>query len=73
MPSVGIKIRNMTMKKEYITPVINVVEINVEGMLLSGSTTVDPNEPVIPRGSNEYRDYEDSSRPGSGNVWDQGW
>lgn len=64
------------MKKKYITPELEIIEIGLDGVILSmsndGEDSIDPNPP----GS----DVEDpfggrdvNSRPGSGNIWDQGW
>lgn len=62
----------MTMKKEYITPELEIIEIGLDdGILMS---------PSVELGGEEddgfaRDDYNDNtpSRPGSGNVWDQGW
>ena len=59
------------MKKEYISPEVEIIEVGLHGTLMSPSVSeTDPDKPLDSRD-----DYDDStpSRPGSGNVWDQGW
>lgn len=60
------------MKKEYITPEVEVIELASCTVLLASSdlTEIEPDRPLDSRD-----DYNDNtpSRPGSGNVWDQGW
>ena len=59
------------MKKEYITPELEIIEIGLDGTLMSGS--VPEKEPDQPLDSRDDYDDNTPSRPGSGNVWDQGW
>ena len=59
------------MKKEYISPEVEVIEMSYCSNILSSS---------LPEGGDDEElgsrdDYNDNtpSRPGSGNVWDQSW
>ena len=63
----------MTMKKEYITPEVEVIELASCTVLASSATEVPGKEDDLPLDSRD--DYYDNtpSRPGSGNIWDQGW
>ena len=52
------------MKKEYVKPETDVMEITVESMIATSGTLVDPTNPVIP--SSNDRDEGRSW----GNLWD---
>lgn len=63
----------MFMKKKYVSPQVDVIKLELDSMLLAESNT-NPDEGY--EGDFGSRDdYNDNtpSRPGSGNVWDQGW
>lgn len=64
----------MTMKKEYITPEVEIIEFGLDdGILMSPSIETGGEEnDGFARDDNNYDDNT-PSRPGSGNVWDQGW
>lgn len=63
------------MKKEYISPEVEIIEVGLHGAILSMSeVTTDPTpggEGDFAREDNEY-DYGNKKRPGS-NPWDQNW
>lgn len=61
------------MKKEYITPEVEVIELASCTVLASSDTDVPVGGDT--GGSDSRDDYYDNtpSRPGSGNIWDQGW
>ena len=58
------------MKKEYIKPECYIVKVGLESMLAASDMEVLPPD-------HEYDDFarEDytPNRPGSTNIWDQGW
>lgn len=63
------------MKKEYIKPECYIVKVGLESMLasspddeLEGGGELGDGE-----GWDSREDYHRPSRPGSGNIWDQGW
>lgn len=63
----------MTMKKEYISPELEIIEIGLDdGILMSPSIGVDEKEEDDGFARDNYNDNT-PSRPGSGNVWNQGW
>lgn len=72
-PSVGNK-NYMTMKKEYVKPEMNVIEFGMNTILCTSAPTDLPTGPDDEE-SLSRDDYYDNtpSRPGSGNIWDQGW
>lgn len=58
------------MKKTYITPSVEVIEVGAISMLaaslrISDETTVDTSEGGVQLGRED--------RPGNPNVWEQGW
>lgn len=59
------------MKKEYIKPECYIVKVGLESML--AASDINEGEENLPLDSRE--DYYDNtpSRPGSTNIWDQGW
>ena len=59
------------MKKKYITPELEIIEIGLDGTLMSASVELGGEEDD----GFARDDYNDNtpSRPGSGNIWDQGW
>lgn len=61
------------MKKEYISPEVEIIEVGLHGTLMSPSTDIPEGEDDEELGSRD--DYNDNTptRPGSGNVWNQGW
>ena len=66
----------MTMKKEYISPEVEVIDIAIKCTILIGSEIGDGDANVGEGEQDEFDsryNYPDNSRPGSGNVWDQGW
>lgn len=64
------------MKKKYITPELEVIEIGLDGIMLcmsnDGEDVVTP-EPPGPDVEDPFGGRDVNSRPGSGNVWNQGW
>lgn len=63
-----------TMKKEYIKPEMDVIEVGINTILCMSEDVVNPNPPEPGTGGeNPFGGREDYTRPGSGNVWDQGW
>lgn len=64
------------MKKEYIKPECYIVKVGLESMLASSDNEVGGGgELGDGEGFDSRDDYYDKtpSRPGSGNIWDQGW
>lgn len=64
------------MKKEYISPEVKILEFGLDDGILtstSGDTSVGrgPDDGILDSRDN----YDDNTptRPGSGNIWDQGW
>lgn len=64
------------MKKKYITPELEVIEIGLDGIMLcmsnDGEDVVTP-DPPGPDVEDPFGGRDVNSRPGSGNVWDQNW
>lgn len=63
----------MFMKKKYVSPQVDVIKLDLDSTLLAESNT-NPE----PGGEGDFgsrEDYYDNtpSRPGSTNIWDQGW
>ena len=65
-PSARAKI--VEMKKKYVSPEVEKINVHLDGMLMDMSFTEEPGEPA----ANEYREVEGEKR-GSGNIWDQAW
>ena len=62
------------MKKEYISPEVEVIEIGLkDGILNKTSITIGGDMEDDDVASRDNYDDNTPSRPGSGNVWDQGW
>lgn len=61
------------MKKKYITPELEIIEIGLDGTLMSTSIPLggDIEDDDVASRDNYYDNTP--SRPGSGNIWDQGW
>lgn len=61
------------MKKEYIKPECYIVKVGLESMLAASDSDITEGGENLPLDSRE--DYYDNtpSRPGSTNIWDQGW
>ena len=62
----------MTMKKEYISPEVEIIEVGLHGTLMDASVGVSDKEEDDGFARDNYDDNT-PSRPGSGNVWDQSW
>ena len=62
----------MTMKKEYISPEVEVIEMSYCSIISSSIPEVGDNEELGSR-ENYREDYHRPNRPGSTNIWDQGW
>jgi hypothetical protein len=58
------------MKKNYVTPEIEIIEV-ASCTMLAASTDVPVGGET--EGSDAREDNNDNSRPGSGNIWDQAW
>lgn len=58
------------MKKRYIIPEINVIELKNESSLLAGSTTVSVDGDRNGSFDNEGGDAVINARPSSGSIWD---
>ena len=63
----------MTMKKKYITPELEIIEIGLDGTLICTSTSVGMGGEENDGFARDNYDDNTPSRPGSGNVWDQDW
>ena len=63
------------MKKEYIKPECYIVKVGLESMLASSDTEVGGDGGELGDGEewDSREDYHRPSRPGSTNIWDQGW
>lgn len=62
------------MKKEYIKPECYIVKVGLESMLASSDKEVGGGgELGGDEGWDSREDYHRPSRPGSTNIWDQGW
>lgn len=61
----------MFMKKKYVSPQVDVIKLDLDSTLLAESQTVEEEGGDGDFGSRE--DYHRPSRPGSTNIWDQGW
>ena len=66
----------MTMKKEYLSPEVEIIEVGLHDAILlvtsSNETTTNPNQPG-PDEEAPFGGRDVNSRPGSGNVWNEGW
>lgn len=71
MPSVGVKSRYMTMKKKYISPEVEVIEMGLDDGILNSVSNMPGSDEETDDFSRE--DYHRPNRPSSGNIWDQGW
>lgn len=60
------------MKKEYISPEVEIIEVGLHGTLMDASVSVSDKEEDDGFARDNYDDNT-PSRPGSGNVWDQSW
>ena len=60
------------MKKEYITPEVEVVDVLGCSIIANSLGEGDSNKEWDSRDDYDYNDNT-PTRPGSGNVWDQGW
>lgn len=63
----------MFMKKKYVSPQVDVIKLDLDSTLLAESDVNQGEGNDGDFGSRE--DYYDNtpSRPGSTNIWDQGW
>lgn len=61
------------MKKEYISPDVEVIEIGLDGTLICTSIPIGGDIEDDDVASRDNYDDNTPSRPGSGNVWDQSW
>lgn len=62
----------MNMKKQYITPSIEAIEINAVNIIASSDIIIDGNKETDTSvdGGQLGREVETPSRP---NIWEQGW
>lgn len=56
------------MKKKYVSPEVEKIDVHLDGMLMDMSFTEEPGIPA----ANEYREVE-GEKVGNGNLWDQTW
>lgn len=63
----------MFMKKKYVSPQVDVIKLDLDSTLLAESDINQGEGNEGDFGSREYYDNHTPSRPGSTNIWDQGW
>lgn len=64
------------MKRKYIRPEVEVIDIATKCTILTGSEIGDGDSIVDDEEKDEFDsryNHPGNSRPGSGNIWDQGW
>ena len=73
MSSVGFKKKLRIMKKEYLSPEIQVVKVSLITNMLSSSTTIDnPGGSGVPL-TKEYNDVSNDNTTNGGSIWDNEW
>ena len=61
------------MKKNYITPEVEVIKVAAVSMLATSGEDVTDQNPPGSDVEDPFGGRDVNSRPGSGNVWDQSW